>query len=85
MEFVSTVSSKGLTTIPKEIRKSLNIKKGDKIYWIMSSETLTDLIVIHKPLESLTGKYDIKDLTYNKLEHKADELIKNKVNEGFPQ
>lgn len=85
MEFVSTVSSKGLTTIPKEIRKKLNIKKGDKIYWIISSETLSDLVVIHKPLESLTGKYDIKDLTYKKLEHKADKIIKNKVNEGSPQ
>lgn len=34
----STVSTKGLTTIPKEIRKKLNIKKGDKIYWILTKK-----------------------------------------------
>lgn len=57
MKSTSTVSSKGLTTIPKEIREKLNIKKGDKIHWIISSENKLDLVVVHEPLKSLTGKY----------------------------
>ena len=75
----STVSDKGLTTIPKKIRKRLNIKKGDKLYWIFKEHERTELIVIKKPLKFLKGRYSQKDLTYEKLEHKADELIKKKV------
>lgn len=33
MKSTSSVSSKGLTTIPKKIRKKLNIQEGDKIIY----------------------------------------------------
>ena len=76
---MSTVSDKGLTTIPKEIRKKLNIKKGDKLYWILSEDNRSDLIIVHESLQYLTGRYSRKDLTYENLEHKADDLLLNKV------
>ncbi len=79
MKSTSSVSSKGLTTIPKEIRKKLNIQKRDKIHWILSSENTLDLVVVHEPLKSLTGKYSKKELIYEKLEHIADKLVNDKM------
>lgn len=31
--FESTMTSKGQTTVPKEIRKQLNLRPGDKVFW----------------------------------------------------
>ena len=71
----SIVSDKGLTRIPKEIRKKLNIKKGDKIFWILSDNERADLIIAREPLKFLTGRHSKKDLTYENLEEDADGLI----------
>jgi len=75
----SIVGDKGITTIPKEIRKKFNIKKGDKLYWIYKEPERVELIIIKNPLEFLKGRYSKKDLTYENLEHKADKLIEDKV------
>ena len=40
LEKLSTISSDGknlLTRIPKDIRESLNLKKGDKLRWILEN------------------------------------------------
>lgn len=34
---VTKVSDKNLTTVPKEVRKKLGIKVGDRIVWVLSS------------------------------------------------
>ncbi len=75
----STVSDKGLTTIPKEIRKKLKIKKGDKLHWILTELGKSELIVVHNPIKFLTGRYSQESLTYEDLEHKADDIIFDKV------
>ena len=75
----SIVGDKGITTIPKEIRKKFNIKKGDKLYWIYKEPKRVELIIIKNPPEFLKGRYSKKDLTYENLEHKADKLIEDKV------
>lgn len=80
---ISTVSDKGLTTIPKEIRKKLNIKKGDKLYWLLSESNKSDLIIVHESLQYLTGRYSREDITYENLEHKADDLLLDKVKKEF--
>lgn len=80
----STVSDKGLTTIPKEIRKKLNIKKGDKIFWILSDDETADLIIAHEPLKFLTGRHSQKDLTYENLEENADDIILDLVKKKSP-
>jgi antitoxin PrlF len=33
--FESTMTTKGQTTVPKEIRKQLNLKPGDKVLWYL--------------------------------------------------
>ena len=80
----STVSTKWLTTIPKEIRKKLNIKKGDKIYWILTEKNESELIIIHDPLKFLTGCHNDDNLVYEELEHKADKMLIDKVNNKSP-
>jgi len=84
MNLTSTVSNKGLTTIPKEIRQKLNIKKGDKIYWILSDDETADLIIASEPLKFLTGRHSRKDLIYDKLEETADEIALDLVKKKSP-
>ncbi len=57
---VSSVTSKGQVTIPKEIRDSLGITKGDRVIFLkdgdvviirkVTDEKLTDLLESHKPM-----------------------------------
>lgn len=73
-----------MTTIPKEIRKKLNIKKGDKVYWILNETDKTELFLVRDPVKYLTGRYSQEGLTYENLEHKADDLILSKVKKESP-
>lgn len=38
--FHGKITSKGQTTVPKEIRKRLNLKPGDKIVWYFDGDRL---------------------------------------------
>jgi len=80
----SNVRDKGLTRIPKEIRKKLNIKKGDKIFWILCNDETADLIIAREPLKFLTGRHSQNDLTYENLEEDADGLILDLVKKKSP-
>lgn len=53
----SIVGHKGITQIPKNIRKKFNIKKGDELYWIYNEPERVELIIIKKPLKFLKGRY----------------------------
>lgn len=35
--YMGTMTSKGQTTVPKEIRESLKLKPGDKVYWYLEN------------------------------------------------
>jgi antitoxin PrlF len=49
----STVTSKGQTTIPGEIRKALQIKSGDKLEYMVEGDHAT--IHVHPGTRSLKG------------------------------
>jgi antitoxin PrlF len=49
----STVTSKGQTTIPGEIRKALQIKPGDKLEYVVDGDHAT--IRVHPGTRSLKG------------------------------
>lgn len=49
----STVTRKGQTTIPGEIRKALQIKPGDKLEYVVEGESVT--IRVHPGTRSLKG------------------------------
>ena len=49
----STVTRKGQTTIPGEIRKALQIKPGDKLEYVVEGDSVT--IRVHPGTRSLKG------------------------------
>ena len=49
----STVTSKGQTTIPGEIRDALHIKPGDKLEYVVEGDRAT--IRVHPGIRSLKG------------------------------
>lgn len=49
----STVTRKGQTTIPGEIRQALRIKAGDKLQYVVEGDSVT--IRVHPGTQSLKG------------------------------
>lgn len=49
----STVTSKGQTTIPREIREALRIKPGDRLEYVAEGDRVT--IRVHPGIRSLKG------------------------------
>jgi AbrB family looped-hinge helix DNA binding protein len=52
---ISTLSSKGQTTIPIEIRKLLNLKAGDRLEYVLDAEQRVILLPVTRPISSLSG------------------------------
>lgn len=79
---VSTVSKKGLTTIPRRIRSLLGIEEGDKIKWKVLKDRDKMLIQVEPtkdPYEYLKGKRKDPELTYEKVEFLADSLLLKEI------
>jgi AbrB family looped-hinge helix DNA binding protein len=51
----STVSAKGWVVIPQEIRKTLGLKKGDKIKFIDYGGVVALIPVSYNPIEAMSG------------------------------
>ena len=49
----STVTSKGQTTIPREVREALNIKSGDRVEYVVGEGQAT--LRVHPGAKSLAG------------------------------
>ena len=71
----SKVSDKGLTTIPKEIRERLGIRKGDLLRWIVGEGGTIMVRVVSDPYSMLKGRHTDLQLRYEELEGKADALL----------
>ncbi len=56
----ATVTSKGQVTIPKEIRKLLQVEEGDRIDFVVEA---SDRVVLRKPARSLRS---LKGLLHRK-------------------
>lgn len=52
----ATLSSKGQTTIPKEIRDSLGIKAGDRLTFTLMPDAMVVMRVKNKSVSDLAGK-----------------------------
>jgi antitoxin PrlF len=52
---VSTLTRKGQTTIPKDIRERLNLKPGDKIKFMVSADGSVRLVAANLTLRQLRG------------------------------
>jgi len=71
----SKVSDKGLTTIPKEIRNRLGIRKRDLLRWIVDQKGTISVRVISDPYAALKGSHTRSQLKYEDLEGQADALL----------
>jgi antitoxin PrlF len=50
----STITSKGQTTVPKEIRKRLNLRPGDKVFWYVEDGRIV-LRAKNRSIKDLAG------------------------------
>jgi len=78
----SKISKKGLTTVPKEIRESLELKEGDRLVWNVRSREGTktiEIVPVRDPSKFLKGIRSDKNLTYDKAEEVADRLILEEI------
>jgi len=55
MSTEATLTSKGQTTIPKEIRDSLRMKAGDRMSFTLMSDGVVLMRVKNKPASELAG------------------------------
>ncbi len=52
---ISTITSKGQTTIPKEVREKLNLRVGDKINFVVESDGRVYIQPLNVDVEELSG------------------------------
>lgn len=52
---ISTITSKGQTTIPKEVREKLNLRAGDKINFVVESDGRVYIQPLNVDVEELSG------------------------------
>lgn len=69
----STVTVRGQTAIPAEIRRRYNIKPNTKLEWIDDGQTIAVLPIPQNPLKSLRGKFKDADLREALLKSRKEE------------
>ena len=73
---VSKVSRKGLTSIPAEVRRKLQIDEGDLLVWKIDEPRKVAVIqVLKDPFKFLEGRHRDPRLVYSEVEERADELL----------
>lgn len=81
----STVSRKGLTTVPSKIRKVLGIKTGDRLDWRVvrkDARTLIEVEAKRNPYEILKGRRKDPNASFDRVENLADALIAKEAKAG---
>ncbi len=76
---VSTITSKGQTTIPSEVRKALGLKPNDKIAYIVDGDK-----VILRPIKGdileLKGKVKVASkIDFKRLREKTKQRVAKKI------
>ncbi|MGR3319527.1 MAG: AbrB/MazE/SpoVT family DNA-binding domain-containing protein [Candidatus Anammoxibacter sp.] len=69
----STVTIRGQTVIPIEIRRRYNIKPNTRLEWIDDGQTITVLPVPQNPIKSLRGKFKDVNLREALLKSRKEE------------
>lgn len=69
---ISTISSRGQTAVPAEIRKKLKIKPNSKLQWLVEKKGIR-VIPISDPIEALAGKFKGSRLTESLIEDRDKE------------
>jgi len=70
---LTTVSSRGQTSIPAEIRKKYGIGANTKLQWIDEGELITVVPIEDDPIGSFRGKSKGKNLVESLLKARKEE------------
>ena len=81
MAEISKISKKGLTTIPLRVKESLGAEEGDYLEWEVK-EGYVIVRLAKNPYKLLKGRHRDPELTYEKVEGIAYELLEREVNAG---
>jgi len=71
MQFLTTITSKGQVTIPRQVRRDLQLTAGDKVYvqsYSPQKQEINFKIVPQKSLEQLYGAIEKKNAIYIPIE-----------------
>ena len=82
----STITTKGQTTIPKEVRVFLGISKNDKVVYYLEPETHCVVLTgVAGSILDLKGSIDYKGGTidFKKLREKTKKSLKRKSNRRY--
>ena len=75
----TTLTERGQTVIPAEIRKRYNLKKGDKLIWLDTGKTITVIPVPSDIVTALEGSGKGYKLTERLLAERRSDYIHEKV------
>ena len=70
---LTTVSSRGQTSIPAEIRKKYGISANTKLQWIDEGELITVIPIENDPVGAFRGKSRGKNLVESLLKGRKEE------------
>jgi len=57
---ISTISSKGQVTIPKQVRKRLHLEPGDKVEFLVDTEGSATILPVTQDITRLKGMVQAK-------------------------
>lgn len=75
----TTLTERGQTVIPAEIRKRYNLKKGDKLIWLDTGKTITVIPVPSDIVAALEGSGKGYKLTERLLAERRADYTHEKV------
>lgn len=73
----TSVTERGQTVVPAEIRKRYNIKKGTKLAWLDDGQTIIVLPVPEDPLQALYGCAVNENLSDALMEYRREERARD--------
>jgi AbrB family looped-hinge helix DNA binding protein len=78
----TTVTTRGQTVIPAEIRQRHGISEGSRIAWVDDGDTIRVIPIAADPVEALYGSAKGEGLYDRLMEERADERTRERESDG---
>jgi antitoxin PrlF len=82
----STITSRGQTTIPRDIRKKMHLQEGDRIEWVERNDGHIEIIAITRDAEDVAGMFSDwvkKPVSIDDMNKRAKQLAAAKFRQGL--
>ena len=82
----STITSRGQTTIPRDIRKKMHLQEGDRIEWVERNDGHIEIIPITRDAEDVAGMFSDwvkKPVSIDDMNKRAKQLATAKFLQGL--